>query len=157
MVLNQKTRKKQFSFHNFLVELATKSVNFFCCCVQHPHIPYVLMSPCIYQVYWYHFPLHMQYWNRFHTQCIMQNLPLSRISGWIWFDEFGFYTIFLILWWSWHWIVSHLLCSVLIFFTVQILVGNNWKIGLKWKQNLMLSRSYGYWAENLKIMRLLKV
>ena len=32
VVLNQKTRKKEFSFHNFLVELATKSVNFLCRC-----------------------------------------------------------------------------------------------------------------------------
>ena len=32
VVLNQKTRKKQFSFQNFLAELATKSVNFLCPC-----------------------------------------------------------------------------------------------------------------------------
>ena len=57
-----------------------------------------------------------------------------------------FYTIFLILWRSWHWIASHLICSVLIFFPVPILLGSNRKIGLKWKQNSMSSRGYGYWG-----------
>ena len=31
-MLNQKTRKKQLSFHNFLLGLATKAVNFLCHC-----------------------------------------------------------------------------------------------------------------------------
>ena len=54
-----------------------------------------------------------------------------------------FQTIFIL-------IVCHLKCKVLTFFTVPILLGNNRKIGLKWKQNLMTSRRYGYGADNLK-------
>ena len=61
------------------------------------------------------------------------------------------------LWWSWLWIVCNLLCKVLTFFTVPILLSNNRKIGLKWKQNLMPSRRHGYGADNLKIVWYLKV
>ena len=82
VVVSQETRKEQLSFHNFLVELTTKSVNFLCRCAA--YISYALRGPCIYQVYWNHFLLHMLYWNHFHTQHIARNLHLSRISEWIW-------------------------------------------------------------------------
>ena len=116
--------------------------------MQHPHIPYALRGSCVYQVYWYHFLLNMQCWNRFHTQYITQNL-LNEFE-FVTPRMVEFYTIFLVLWRSWHWTISHLLCSVLIFFMVPILLGDNRKIELKWKQNLMPSRRYGYGAENLK-------
>ena len=64
-----------------------------------------------------------------------------------------FHTIFLVLWRNWLWIVRYVFCNVSIFFTVPILLGINWKIGLKWKQNSISSRRYGYRAEDLKIIR----
>ena len=46
--------------------------------------------------------------------------------------------------------------SVSILFTVPILLGNDRKIDLKWKQNSMSSSRYVYGAKNLKIIRLLQ-
>ena len=35
---------------------------------------------------------------------------------------------------------------------VLTLLGNDWKIGLKWKQNSVLSRRYGYEEEDIEII-----
>ena len=86
IVFNQETRKKHFSFHNFvdlsfqLLSLHQNWLIFFVV-VQHPDILYALR--CV-SVYWYYFPLHLHYWNCFNTHCIIQNLHLSEISEWIW-------------------------------------------------------------------------
>ena len=102
--------------------------------VQHPHIPYALRCPC---VYWYHFLLHVQYWNRFHTQwCKIFNFPGSL-------NKFEF--------------VTPRVAEFRFFFTVPILVGNNRKTGLKWKQNSMAPRKCRYRIKNLKIIRVLQV
>ena len=130
-----KQEKSSSVFTNFwfkftIAELAPKLFTVFAV-VQHPHIPYGLRCPC---VYWYHFLLHVQYWNRFYTQYKMQNLHLSEISKWIW-----------ICYTTNRWISN--------FFTVPILLGNNWKIGL----GGVASRRCRYVAENLKIIGPLKV
>ena len=68
-----------------------------------------------------------------------------------------FHAIFNLLRRTWVWIARDLFCNVLIFSTVLILLGNNQKIKLKWKQNLLLSRRYVHRAGNLKIVSHLKV
>ena len=104
---------------------------------------YALRCPC---VYWCHILLHMQHWNRFYTHYIKQNLHLSEISEWI----VEFHIISLFLWRTRLWIVRQLFLNVVIFFMVPVLLGNNQKIGFKWKQNLMPSGRYGHGAENPK-------
>ena len=146
IVLNQKTRRKHFNFQylwtKFVVaELAPKSVNFLSSCAA-SLIPYALRCP---YVYWYHFLLHGQHWNHFHTYYIKQNLHLSQISEWIWIYSTKNHK------------VSQNIYIYIYIFTVMILLGNNQKIELKWKQNLMFPRRYGYGAENLKIIRHLQV
>ena len=96
----------------------------FCCCAVSPHIPYALRCLC---VYWSYFLLHMQHWNRFYSKYIKQNFHLSEIFEWI----VEFHTISLFLWRSWLWIVHHLCFNVLVFFMVQVLLGNNRKIEFK--------------------------
>ena len=39
---------------------------------------------------------------------------------------------------------------------VLTLLGNDWKIGLKWKQNSVLSRRYGYEEEDIEIIKFLR-
>ena len=102
--------------------------------LMHPPIPYRF---CL-CVCWYHFLLHVQHWNRFHTQHMKQNLHFSGISKGIWI----YYT-------TNHWLSHNIFlslkgldlnCPLLIFlFTTPILLGNNQKIKLNWKQNC---RSY---------------
>ena len=85
VVFKQKTRKKAVQT-SLLFALSLQSLNLhqnwltFFAVAQHPHIPYALRFPC---VYWYHFLLYVQHWNRFHTQFIKQNLHLSGISEWV--------------------------------------------------------------------------
>ena len=86
VVCDHKTRKKAvrlsllFSLIFYSLSLHQNQLIFFVV-VQHPHIPCAMRYPFL---YWYHFLLHVQHWNRFHTQYIKQNLHLSRISERIW-------------------------------------------------------------------------
>ena len=75
---NQKKKTVQISliFGLQLLDLNQNWLTFFFV-VQHPHIPYALSYSC---VYWYHFLLHVQHCNCFHTQSKKQNLDLARIS-----------------------------------------------------------------------------
>ena len=72
--------------------------------LMHPPIPYRF---CL-CVCWYHFLLHVQHWNCFHTQHMKQNLHFSGICKWIWI----YYTTnhwlshnIVYLWRSWIWII----------------------------------------------------
>ena len=138
--IQPESQKKAVHF-SLLFDLSLQSLNLhqywlnFFFVTQHLHIPYALRCLC---VYWYHFLHHVKHWNRFHTQYMKQNL---HIPGFL--NEFEFITpqidefhkMFLYLWRNWLWIVRYLSYIVLTFFEVPILLGNNWKINLKWKQN----------------------
>ena len=114
--------------------------------LQHPNIPYAFKCPCVDII----FPSMCNNEN-FSTQYIKQiEFITQQISHWISLKIFFFLQCRL-------WSICHLFCNALIFFTVSILFGNNQKIGLKWKQNLMSCRRYEYGAEHLKILRHLKV
>ena len=128
IVFNQKTRKKAV-WLSLLFGLSLRSLSLhqnwliFCfVVVQYPHIPYALRCPCVYS----YFLIHMQHWNHFYTK---QNLHLSEIFEWI----VELHTISLFLWQNWLWIDHNLFFNVLIFFMVPDLLGDNQKIGFKWK------------------------
>ena len=73
--LTKKTEKSSSALTTFwsnfaVVDLSPKLVTFFVVVLHphilicYPHITYPLKCPC---VYWYHFHLHLQHWNFFHT------------------------------------------------------------------------------------------
>ena len=90
--LTRKPEKSSSAFTTFwskfaAVDLAPKSVTFFVVVlhphilIPYPHIIHPLKCPC---VCWYHFFLHVQNLNCFHTQYIKKNLHFCAISEWTW-------------------------------------------------------------------------
>ena len=152
IVFNQETIKKHFSFHNFVgfkfpvAELAPKLVNFLCHCAASRYP--LCFEVCFCQLILFSPPSALLQLLQ-HTLHIAKPSPLRDFTFPGFLNEFEFvtsqivesYTIFLVLWWNWLWIDHHLFFNVSIFFMAPILLGNNWKVWLKWKQNWMLSRS----------------
>ena len=132
VVFKQETRKKQFSFHNFLVLVCSRSAStinrlIFLVVVQHPHVSCALR--CLSSM--------------FNTEIASTNSTSRKTFTFPGFlNEFEFvtlrivefHTIFLVVRRSWLWIGHYHFCNVSIIFTVPSLLGNNQEIGLKWKK-----------------------